>query len=307
MKKILLIICITLASILSLTAQADDLAKMMEEEMSKDVEPDYATATFKTTRLINGHTVENVAGGVLDMRLSHRFGAINTGINQFYGLDVATMRVALEYGINRWLTIGGGRSTYEKTYDSFLKTKILRQSKGSRIMPITLSYLASMQTITVPYSDPDRINFFTSNMFFVHQLIIGRKFNESFSFQLSPTLVHRNLVDSISSPNDLLSIGVGGRMKLSRRTSVNIEYFYQLPMFKDAGSQNVLSIGFDIETGGHVFQLCFTNSPYMIEKAFIHQNTGSWKAGDIIGGFNLSRNFTIRDPRKPKKVKKTEG
>lgn len=307
MKKILLIICITLSSILSLIAQPDDLAKMMEEEMSKDVEPDYATATFKTTRLINGHTVENVAGGVLDMRLSHRFGAINTGINQFYGLDVATMRVALEYGINRWLTIGGGRSTYEKTYDSFLKTKILRQSKGSRIMPITLSYLASMQTITVPYSDPDRINFFTSNMFFVHQLIIGRKFSESFSFQLSPTLVHRNLVDSISSPNDLLSIGVGGRMKLSRRTSVNIEYFYQLPMFKDAGSQNVLSIGFDIETGGHVFQLCFTNSPYMIEKAFIHQNTGSWKAGDIIGGFNLSRNFTIRDPRKPKKVKKTEG
>lgn len=307
MKKILLIICLTLASILSLTAQPDDLAKMMEEEMSKDVEPDFATATFKTTRLINGHTIENVAGGVLDMRISHRFGAINTGINQFYGLDVATMRVALEYGINRWLTIGGGRSTYEKTYDSFLKTKILRQSKGSRIMPITLSYLASMQTITVPYSDPDRINFFTSNMFFVHQLIIGRKFSESFSFQLSPTLVHRNLVDSISSPNDLLSIGVGGRMKLSRRTSINIEYFYQLPMFKDAGSQNVLSIGFDIETGGHVFQLCFTNSPYMIEKAFIHQNTGSWKAGDIIGGFNLSRNFTIRDPRKPKKVKKTEG
>jgi hypothetical protein len=306
MKKILLYTCIALSSILSLTAQPDDLAKMMEEEMSKDVEPDYATATFKTTRLINGHTIENVAAGVLDMRISHRFGAINSGIQQFYGLDVATMRVSLEYGINRWLMIGGGRSTFEKTYDSFLKAKILRQSKGARNMPITLSYLASMQTITVPYANPDRTNFFTSNMFFVHQLIIGRKFNESFSFQISPTLVHRNLVDSIATPHDLFSIGMGGRMKLTRRTSINVEYFYQFPQFKPAGTTDMLSIGFDIETGGHVFQLCFTNSPYMIEKAFIHQNSGTWKAGDIIGGFNLSRNFTIRDPRQSKKAKKSE-
>lgn len=306
MKKILLSTCIALSSILSLTAQPDDLAKMMEEEMSKDAEPDYATATFKTTRLINGHTIENVAAGVLDMRISHRFGAINSGIKQFYGLDVATMRVSLEYGINRWLMIGGGRSTYEKTYDSFLKAKILRQSKGSRNMPITLSYMASMQTITVPYANPDRTNFFTSNMFFVHQLIIGRKFNESFSFQISPTMVHRNLVDSISTPHDLFSIGMGGRMKLTRRTSINVEYFYQLSQFKPAGTTDMLSIGFDIETGGHVFQLCFTNSPYMVEKAFIHQNTGSWKAGDIFGGFNLSRNFTIRDPRQSKKAKKSE-
>jgi hypothetical protein len=305
MKKILLSTCIVLSSILSLIAQPDDLAKMMEEEMSKDAEPDYATATFKTTRLINGHTVENVAAGVLDMRISHRFGAINTGIKQFYGLDVATMRVSLEYGINRWLMIGGGRSTFEKTYDSFLKAKILRQSKGTRNMPITLSYLASMQTITVPYEKPDRTNFFTSNMFFVHQLIIARKFNESFSFQVSPTLVHRNLVDLISTPHDLFSIGMGGRMKLTRRTSINVEYFYQFNKFEPTKT-NMLSIGFDIETGGHVFQLCFTNSPYMIEKAFIHQNSGTWKAGDIIGGFNISRNFTIRDPRESKKEKKSE-
>jgi hypothetical protein len=167
--------------------------------------------------------------------------------------------------------------------------------------------MASMQTITVPYANPDRTNFFTSNMFFVHQLIIARKFNDSFSFQISPTLVHRNLVDSIATPHDLFSIGMGGRMKLTRRTSINVEYFYQLSRFKPAGTTDMLSIGFDIETGGHVFQLCFTNSPYMIEKAFIHQNTGSWKAGDIIGGFNISRNFTIRDPRQSKKAKKSEG
>lgn len=298
MKRILLSSFIALISVLPAVAQPDDLSKMMEEEMSKDAEPDYATATFKTTRLINGHTVENVAGGVLDMRISHRFGAINTGINQFYGLDVATMRVSLEYGVNRWLTVGGGRSTYQKTYDSFLKAKLLRQSKGSRNMPVTVSYLASMQTMTIPFADETRTNFFTSNMFFVHQLIVGRKFNESFSFQVMPTLVHRNLVDSISTPHDLFSIGLGGRMKLTRRTSINVEYFYQLPKFKPEGTYDVLSIGFDIETGGHVFQLCFTNSPYMIEKAFIHETKGSWKAGDIIGGFNLSRNFTIRDPRR---------
>jgi hypothetical protein len=306
MKRFILLTGFALAGMFPLIAQPDDLAKMLEEEMSKDAEPDYATATFKTTRIINGHTVENVAGGVLDMRISHRFGAINSGINNFYGLDVATMRVSLEYGINRWLMIGGGRSTYEKTYDSFIKAKLLRQSKGSRNMPITLSYFASMQTKTVPFAVENRTNFFTSNMFFVHQLIAARKFNESFSFQIMPTLVHRNLVDSIASPHDLISIGMGGRMKLSRRTSINVEYFYQLPQFKPEGTRDVLSIGFDIETGGHVFQLCFTNSPYMVEKAFIHETKGSWKAGDIIGGFNLSRNFTIRDPRK-KKSRSTEG
>jgi hypothetical protein len=304
MFKYLVVTLFCFAISIKAIAQPDDLAKLMEEEMAKEPTTDYATATFKTTRLVNGHTSENLAGGVLDMRISHRFGAFNTGINNFFGLDQATMRVALEYGITDWLMVGGGRSTYEKTYDSFLKAKILRQSTGAKKMPISLSYMGSWQTKTVPFSDPNRTNFYTSNFFFVHQLIIARKFNESFSFMIAPTMVHRNLVTLISDPNDLFSIGIGGRMKLTRRTSINVEYYYQLDQTKPQNTTNCLSVGFDIETGGHVFQLTFTNSPTQIERAFIHETVGSWKNGDIIGGFNLSRVFTIKDPREKNKEPK---
>jgi hypothetical protein len=304
MFKYLVVTLFCFAISIKAIAQPDDLAKLMEEEMAKEPTTDYATATFKTTRLVNGHTSENLAGGVLDMRISHRFGAFNTGINNFFGLDQATMRVALEYGITDWLMVGGGRSTYEKTYDSFLKAKILRQSTGAKKMPISLSYMGSWQTKTVPFSDPNRTNFYTSNFFFVHQLIIARKFNESFSMMIAPTLVHRNLVTFITDPNDLFSIGIGGRMKLTRRTSINVEYYYQLDQTKPQNTTNCLSVGFDIETGGHVFQLTFTNSPTQIERAFIHETVGSWKNGDIIGGFNLSRVFTIKDPREKNKEPK---
>jgi hypothetical protein len=304
MFKYLVVTLFCFAISIKVIAQPDDLAKLMEEEMAKEPTTDYATATFKTTRLVNGHTSENLAGGVLDMRISHRFGAFNTGINNFFGLDQATMRVALEYGITDWLMVGGGRSTYQKTYDSFLKAKILRQSTGAKKMPISLSYMGSWQTKTVPFSDPNRTNFYTSNFFFVHQLIIARKFNESFSMMIAPTLVHRNLVTFITDPNDLFSIGIGGRMKLTRRTSINVEYYYQLDQTKPQNTTNCLSVGFDIETGGHVFQLTFTNSPTQIERAFIHETVGSWKNGDIIGGFNLSRVFTIKDPREKNKEPK---
>jgi hypothetical protein len=113
---------------------------------------------------------------------------------------------------------------------------------------------------------------------------------------LAPTVVHRNLVESVNDDHDLISLGVGGRLKLTRRMSINAEYYYQFN--KPEGTVNSLSIGFDIETGGHVFQVSFTNSPAMIERAFINETTGRWDKGDIIGGFCISRNFTLFDPRK---------
>jgi hypothetical protein len=286
-----------LVNIGALVAQPDtDLSKLLDEELNSKPTIDYATATFKTTRLLNGHSNEHVAGGVMDFRISHRFGAFNTGLYNFFGLDQASMRMALEYGITNWWMIGGGRSTYEKTYDGFTKFKLLRQSTGKRNMPISLNYLASMAIKTVRFADPNRTNYATSNFFYTHQLIIARKFSESLSFQLLPTLVHRNLVALKTDKHDLLALGFGGRVKLSRRVSINAEYFYQFD--KLPGTQNCLSIGVDIETGGHVFQLIFTNASAMVEHAFITQTVGNWSKGDVIGGFNISRVFTIVDPRK---------
>lgn len=274
---------------------SDDLMQQLEKQVQSEEKNaiNYATATFKTTRLINGHSVENVGKGVLDVRISHRFGTVNKGAYEFFGLDNASMRLGFDYGISNRLMVGIGRSTYQKTFDAFFKYKILAQSTGKRNMPITLSYVPTIAMQSLKWANPNQKNYFSSRLFFSHQLIIGRKFSEGTSLQLMPTLVHRNIVDSFNQSNNIFAIGIGGRQKLSKRISVNVEYYYLIPKYRLPNTTNCLSIGFDIETGGHVFQLHFTNSTGMHERAFISETTGKWEKGDILFGFNLSRVFTI--------------
>ena len=259
---------------------------------------EYVKASFKTNRVINLHSLESTAEGVLDVKISHRFGFVNGGFSEFFGLDAATIRIGADYGINDWVTIGLGRSSYEKTYDGFVKAKLLRQSTGKVQMPITVALLSSAAIKTIPFQNPDRKNFFTSRLYYTHQAIIGRKFSEGFSLQVAPTLVHRNLVRTASESNDVWSVAAATRVKLSRRIAVNAEYIYVLPDQLADGFRNSLSVGFDIETGGHVFQLHFTNSTSMIEKGYITETVGSWLNGDIHFGFNVSRVFTVRKPKR---------
>ncbi len=275
-----------------------DLMNLLEKEITSTKDMTfYTTATFKTTRLVNGHSVENVAKGVLDVKISHRFGNLNEGFYELFGLDKATMRIGFDYGITNTLMIGVGRSTYQKTYDAFFKLKILRQSKGKRKMPITLSYLPTIAYRSLKWEDQTIKNYASSRLSYSHQLIIGRKFSEGTSLQLMPTFIHQNLVTSANDPNDLFAIGIGGRQKISKRISINVEYYYQLEEYKLPGTTNSLSVGFDIETGGHVFQVHFTNSPGMNERTFIADTKGLWDKGDILFGFNISRVFTIRNKR----------
>jgi hypothetical protein len=276
------------------TTGTDLLADLEKETAGKEAEATkYTTATFKTTRLISGHSSENVAKGVMDVKISHRFGTLNKGGYELFGLDNATMRMGVDYGITSYLMVGIGRSTYQKTYDAFFKIKLLRQSTGRHNMPISLSYVPTIALKTLKDQNPDRKNYFSSRLFYTHQLIIARKFSDNLSLQLMPTFVHRNLVALEAEPNDILALGIGGRQKLTRRLSLNAEYYYLLPGSKLNGTTNSLSIGFDIETGGHVFQLHFTNSQGMNERTFISETTGKWEKGDILFGFNISRVFTI--------------
>ena len=142
---------------------------------------------------------------------------------------MATIRIGADYGITDRLTVGFGRSSYEKTYDGFLKYKLLWQSTGARKMPITLSLLASSAIKTLPFQNPDRENYFSSRVYYTYQLIIGRKFSESFSIQLSPTVVHRNLVRTNAESNDVYALGIAARQKLTKRLAINAEYIYVLP------------------------------------------------------------------------------
>ncbi len=280
---------------------AQDLLDLLGED-STTVE--YTSASFKTTRVINSHSLENVAHGVLDFKIGHRFGFVNGGVNQFFGLDQATIRLGLDYGVTERLMVGIGRSSFQKTLDGFAKYKFLRQCDSGCEMPFTLAVVAAMSMTTlqaeqVPWYGEDRTDYLTHRMSYSFQAIVGRKFSESVSFQLMPGLVHRNLVKYASERNDLLNVGAAGRVKLTKRLAINAEYFYVLP---DQGPREVyrnsLAAGIDIETGGHVFQLHFTNSTGMFERAFITETEGDFFNGDIHYGFNISRVFTLHDPRK---------
>jgi len=262
-----------------------------------DEEPttEFASATFKTTRLALGHSVENPSDGDLIFLISHHFGNISTGAYEFFGLDQATIRLGLEYGITDRLSVGYGRSSYNKTYDGFVKYKLLRQSKGVKNMPITMNVLAGMSINTIKWAEPDRENYFSSRLSYLYQILIARKFSSNFSMQLIPSLVHRNFVATADDKNDIFTIGAGGRYKFTKRTSVNVEYHYVLPnQINSYDYTNSLTVGFDIETGGHVFQLFFTNSVPINVSDFLTHTTESWGNGDIYFGFNISRVFTLK-------------
>lgn len=283
-----------------------DIDKILEEEMDKKTTgSELVEATFKSSRIINGHSIENTPKGILDFRISHRFGTLNNGFYQLFGLDNATMRMGFDYGITDRLTVGIGRSTYQKQYDAFFKYRILRQSNGKNAMPVSVSFMTGVMfstdtaSIRNNYNIPSGVRMHTSDkLSYVYQFIIARKFSTDFSLQLMPTMVHSNVVPKASDPNDLFSLGIGGRLKLTKRMSINVEYYYQIPNYKlesMAGQKlyNPLSVGFDIETGGHVFQLHFTNSRGMTERQFITETPGTWGKGDIHFGFNISRVFQI--------------
>jgi hypothetical protein len=290
MKKSIATILFSLLNLFALSAQDDLLSLLGDDEPVTE----YATAAFKANRVINLHSIESTAGGVLDVKISHRFGFVNGGIKELFGLDAASIRIGADYGISNRITVGFGRSSYEKTLDGFVKYKFLRQSSGAKVMPITAALLATTAMKTIPWANPDRENYMSSRMYYTYQLIIGRKFSEHFSLQLSPTLLHRNLVRTKLESNDVLALGVAVRQKLTKRLAINAEYIYVLPDQLADGYKNSLSIGFDIETGGHVFQLHFTNSTSMIEKGYIGETIGDWRNGGVHFGFNVSRVFTVR-------------
>lgn len=279
---------------LNVICQEDDLMDMFADEEPKVA---YTDATFKTTLLVIGQTVENPLNGNLIFNVQHRFGTVNSGWYDFFGLDQANTRLGFQYGINDWLAIGIGRSSYQKTYDGWVKVKILRQSTGLRKMPLSIDYYGSMAISALKWSEPERTNYFSSRMSYTNLLLIARKFSPGISIQLMPSHVHYNLVETKEDDNDVFSIGAGGRFKVSKRVSINLEYYYLISKQTREKYVDPFSIGIDIETGGHIFQLYATNAEGIIEQHFIGRTSGKWLNGDIHIGFNISRAFTIKKPK----------
>ncbi|MCS7074002.1 MAG: DUF5777 family beta-barrel protein [Bacteroidia bacterium] len=294
MKKVFCFLASFVLSYLSAFCQ-DDLLKQLET--ASEPQTDYTIATFKSIRLINSHTIETIANKNLDFRISHRFGRLNTGFYEMFGLDQAVIRFGLDYGISDRLTVGIGRNTIQKAIDGYIKFKVLRQSKGKKKMPISLTFVGTM-AVNGLKSEPEKPLSLTNRLAYTTQMLIARKFGERVSLQLSPTWVHKNLVPLQKDQNDILAIGTVGRFKITKRLALTAEYFYQLPGENTKHFDNSLSLGMDLETGGHVFQLHFTNSRAMIEKGFITETVGNWSKGDIFFGFNITRNFDFRGKKK---------
>ncbi len=251
-------------------------------------EPNYIGYLFKGTKIVNAQSVELPAQGVLQFNIQHRFGTLNSGLYNLYGLDFAQVRLSFDYGIADWLAVSIGRSSSLKVIDANSKIRLKRQVKEGFPVTIVLNsaaYLKQWQENQV-----QEYFVFGNQLSYTHQILLARKINRDLTLQLSPTIIHYNLVEMQKESHDRYSLGIGGRQKLTQRISLNAEYFYQL---NEKRNNNIFSLGFDIETGGHVFQLHLSNSPAMIDSEFITQTTGEWLKGDIYFGFNISRVFTI--------------
>lgn len=279
----------------TLFAQDSSLLKLLNDSM--DIEHPHAlvTGTFKATQLINTPTVESPGKKNLQFLIMHRFGRLNEGGYALFGLDNATIRFGLDYGITDRLAVGIGRSSLDKTFDGSVKYKLLQQRTGS--MPVSVSMYELLTHYTQKYADKPFLNsrYRTS---YTSALLIARKFSNALSLEVVPSWTHFNMVATPQDKNDVFAVTVGGRMKLSKRMSLDAEYNYMLPnQVVSSTVYRSLSLGVDIETGGHVFQLVFSNSQGMVAPYYLAKTIGSWGNGDIFFGFNISRNFSFNKKR----------
>lgn len=284
-----------LLSIFAVPAMAQDssLLSMLNDSLSNHPTSQVVTGTFKATQIINTPTVEAPAKKTLQFLIMHRFGELSDGAYELFGLDNAEIRFGLDYGLSDYLSAGVGRSSLDKTYDANFKLKLLRQTAGK--IPVSVSLYELLTYATVPKNADKPFLTARFRTAYTSQLLIARKFSSKLSLQLTPSLIHFNMVPTAKDKNDVFALGLGGRMKITKRMSINAEYNY-LPSEQVVSSDvyNSLSFGVDIETGGHVFQLIFTNSRGMIGPYYLAKTTGQWKDGNIYFGFNISRAFNLK-------------
>ena len=273
-----------------------DLLGELEKQTTDSTRREVVAATFKGTHIINAQSVETPGAGTLAFLLQHRFGTLNSGAYEFFGLDQAVLRLSFEYGLTNRLAVGVGRTNIDKTFDGFVKYKALQQTTGAHAMPVSVTLLASSAITTLRFNTVagEAARSTASRVDYAYQVLIARKFSPGFSAQLMPTLIHRNYVALAGQQNDVYALGAGLRQKLTKRIALTADYFYVLPGYVAGNFHNALGLGFDIETGGHVFQLHFTNAKGMTEKFFVPQTTGNFFKGDIYFGFTVARNFTVK-------------
>lgn len=290
-EKSIFILIVFSISFLTCFSQ-ENLLSLIEDDNNQEL----ISATFKGTKIINLQSTKLTSKKELQFMISHRFGTINESLYGLYGLDHGSIRLSLDYGLNDWLNIGLARSSFNKIIDGSIKYRLLNQGKLLNFLslqssPVSIVGYSTIFINPIASSSDKELSISVERLNYLHQLIFARKISRSFSMQISPTILHYNLIEDASYNHDILALGVGSRYKITKSTSINFEW---IPTFNNNSHYtNSLSFGVDIETGGHVFQLMATNSTGMYEQAFIAENTGIWKSGDIHLGFNITRRFSF--------------
>ncbi|MEL7269349.1 MAG: DUF5777 family beta-barrel protein [Bacteroidota bacterium] len=270
---------------LLLGAQED----LLDELDAETTDESFETAAFKGLKIVNFESTKMVSKQELYFVVSHRFGSIKPGIEDFFGLDQAVTRLNFIYGISDAINIGVSRSSFQKIYETSLKLRLLRQKRNGLPFTLVLFNSAMLNTALDEQTLPGLS--FENRLSYSTQALVSTKLNKNLSFQVAPTFFHDNLVALDTQENSQYAVGFGGRCKLTKRWSLNMDYGLHLNRAAESPFVNPLSIGFDLETGGHVFQLHFTNAQPMNTNFFLGQATGDWGEGDIFFGFNLSRVF----------------
>ena len=288
MKFFYVILIILISPLIS----QDDLLEMLDDDPNKS---EFVESAFKGTRVVNAQSLEIPKPKILQFMIQHRFGSIENGFYDLFGMDYATIRFDFHYGLTDRISFGVGRSSLDKIYDIFLKTKLIRQTSGFKSFPFSVLFYSDIgiDTKRKPEIYPSVKDNFSNRLLYVNQFIIGRKFSRNLSLEILPTLVHRNLVPTNEDDHDQVSIGIAGRFKLSNRISINADYFIPIGDRKD-NYKNSLAIGIDYETGGHVFQVMLANSQGPYEYTFIENANGDFSSGILYLGFNISRSFTLK-------------
>lgn len=245
--------------------------------------------TFYDSRVINGQSVEMTTKGTMKFLISHRFGPVSGGAYELWGLDQSTIRLGFDYGVTDWLTLGIGRSSFEKTFDGFYKIRILRQGNA----PVSLVWFNSLAIRGQEWPNDGLDHPFDHRMAYTAQFLAARKLGDKLSLQLMPSWVHRNYVATPEESNDVFSLGAAGRFKLTKNITTSIEYYYVPNGMQPDGFYDSFTFAIDFNTKGHVFQINIGNATGMTEKFFITENRGSWANGDVGLGFNISRDFKI--------------
>ena len=263
----------------------DDLLDEIDSEETNTI----ATAAFKGLKIVNFESTKLVAKKELSFVVSHRFGSLENGIDNFFGLDEAVTRLNFVYGLSDNFNVSLSRSSFQKIYEGAIKYNIVKQkSDGS---PFTIVGYNSIQINTALTDEIYPLLKFNNRIGYAHQLIVARKLNSKLSLELIPTVFHDNFVLDNNQDNTQYALGFGGRYKIAKRWSFNADYGLHLNRSSTSPFKNPLSIGFDLETGGHVFQMHFSNAQAMNANGYLGQATGDWSDGDIYFGFNLSRRF----------------